>query len=56
MDRENRNMKSYLVDLLFFGGMAMLGYGANRINYGLGWALVGILTILYVRPLKGWLK
>lgn len=39
------------VDIFFFGGLLLLGYGASTIYPGLGPALCGLLMILYVRPL-----
>lgn len=43
-----------LTDVLFFGGLILLGYGLSQLQDGLGYALVGLLLVLYVRPLKGW--
>ena len=43
-----------LADVLFFGGLLMLGYGLTQFHDGLGIALVGLLLVLYMRPLKGW--
>ncbi len=43
-----------LADVLFFGGLLLLCYGLQTIVPGSGYALVGLLLVLYVRPLKGW--
>lgn len=43
-----------VTDVLFFGGLFLLAYGAERLHQGLGLFLVGLILVLYVRPLKGW--
>lgn len=43
-----------LADFLFFFGLALLGYGASQFHSGLGLAIVGLLLVLYVKPLKAW--
>lgn len=45
-----------LKDVVFFGGMFMLGYGLSRISSGLGMAVVGLLLVLSIRPLVRWVK
>ena len=43
-------------DVFFFGGLIMLAYGVEHIESGAGFALAGLLIVLYVRPLGRWLK
>lgn len=42
--------------LVFCLGLLLLGYGANTITDGLGLVLVGVVLILYVKPIGRWLK
>jgi hypothetical protein len=43
-----------LPDVLFFGGLALLCYGAERLHSGSGPVIGGVLLILCVRPLTRW--
>lgn len=42
--------------LLLILGVVLLGYGASRVHDGAGFPVVGILIILYARPLMRWVK
>lgn len=41
---------------VFCAGLILIAYGASRIHDGLGAVSVGIILILYVKPLARWLK
>ena len=43
-------------DVLFFGGLGLLGYGLSHIYAGSGQALVGLLLVIYARPLTRWIR
>lgn len=45
-----------LTDVLFFGGIALVGYGLSTIIPGAGYVAVGLLLVLSVRPLIRWVK
>ena len=40
--------------MLVIVGCLLLGYGFSRLHDGLGMVAVGLILILYVRPLRGW--
>ncbi len=42
--------------VLFTIGLSLLGYGLSQFHRGLGFAAVGLLVVLYVRPLSRMIK
>ena len=40
---------------VFYLGLVLMCYGSETLQDGSGFAVVGLLLVLYVRPLKGWL-
>ena len=42
--------------LMFFGGILLIGVGIGLHDYGLGMAAAGLLALLSLKPLAGWLR
>lgn len=41
---------------VFILGLVLLAYGASQFHDGLGAVVIGVLLIIYVKPLGRWLK
>lgn len=37
-------------------GLSLVGYGASQIRPGIGPIIVGVLMVLYAKPLSRWVK
>lgn len=42
--------------VVFVLGLALVAYGASQIHDGLGAIAVGLILIIYVKPLGRWVK
>lgn len=45
-----------LSDILYFGGIVLVGVGAYQHDVGAGLIVTGVLMLLTVKPLLHWLK
>lgn len=57
-DRARESVKripaTIVVDLVFVLGIVLFGYGAEQLQDGAGALAVGVLLVLYVKPLVWW--
>ncbi len=42
--------------VLAFVAMALIGYGASQIRFAYGPLAIGVILLLYVRPLLEWIR
>lgn len=44
------------IDIMFYGGVVLVGIGASHVGAGYGPLLAGVLLVFSARPLSKWWK